>query len=141
MPMRRGFICDLSRPERGTLFLALQDLRQLGWSLSPDGAKLAIVTGEEQEGRIRILSLTGGAVREITVRGGGQSWSLAWVMDGKGFYVACRIPPTLLHVDLAGHAQVLRQVGPFFDIYGLPSPDGRYLALQEWGLASPRIDD
>jgi serine/threonine protein kinase len=105
-------------------------------SLSPDGAKLAIVTGEEREGRIRILSLTSGALRDITVKGWGQFWNVAWVMDGKGFYVACHIPPTLLHVDLEGHAQVLRQTGPFFDIYGLPSPDGRHLALQEWRMPS-----
>jgi Tol biopolymer transport system component len=106
-----------------------------GVALSPDGATFAISRSYEPEIRIRLLSLTGGPDREITVKG----WpalsfkGLAWSTDGKGFYCGSNSPQgsTLLHVDLEGNAKVLRQrKGESGDLFGVPSPDGRYLAIR-----------
>jgi Tol biopolymer transport system component len=103
-------------------------------SLSPDGSTLAIARGDEPEIHIRLLSMTGGSDREIAVKGWPNSGSMEWSADGKGIYCTSISSQggTLLYVDLKGTARVLwhsRELdgGPF--IAGVPSPDGRYLAL------------
>ncbi len=105
-----------------------------GWRLSPDGSTFAVPTIVEAEGRIRLLSLSGGTDREITVKG----WpnlapELEWSLDGKGLYCGSVSSQsrTLLYVDLNGNARVLWQnKGAGGPVSGIPSPDGRYLALR-----------
>ncbi|MGA7414961.1 MAG: hypothetical protein WBW33_31115, partial [Bryobacteraceae bacterium] len=102
-------------------------------SLSPDGSKVAISRELEAEIRIRLLSLSGTADREIAVKGWPDITGLGWSLDGKGLYCgsssarAC----TLLYVDMDGNARVLWQhKGGGTEIRGVPSPDGRFLAIQ-----------
>jgi len=84
-----------------------------GAALSPNGSTLAISRAFEPEIHIRLLSLTGGSDREISVKG----WpalsfkGLSWSADGKGLYCGSNSPQgsTLLHVDLEGNAKVLWQ--------------------------------
>jgi Tol biopolymer transport system component len=106
-----------------------------GVALSPDGSTLAISRTFQPEIHIRLLSLTGGSDREISVKG----WpalsyrGLSWSADGKGLYCGSNSPQgsTLLHVDLEGNAKVLWQhKGGSGDVFGVPSPDGRYLAIR-----------
>jgi len=50
----------------------------------------------------------------------------------EGRFTAALISPqaaSLLHVDLSGNAQVLWEHKGAGDIWGVPSPDGRYLAI------------
>jgi hypothetical protein len=57
---------------------------------------------------------------------------LYWSPDGKGLYCGSRSPRggTLLYVDLKGNARVPWQFkGQGGNIWGIPSPDGRYLAI------------
>lgn len=103
-------------------------------SLSPDGSTLAIAKGDEPEIHIRLLALTGGADHEIAVKGWPNVGGIEWSADGKGLYCTSVSSQggTLLYVSLKGTARVLwssRELdgGPF--IAGVPSPDGRYLAL------------
>jgi hypothetical protein len=63
-----------------------------------------------------------------------------WSPDGKGLYCGSRSPQggTILYVDLMGNARVLWQLkgetgGP---VWGIPSPDGRYLAMKRAPLNS-----
>ena len=61
---------------------------------------------------------------------------LDWAPDGRAFYVGSGSPQgeTLLYADLKGNAKVLWQFkGAGFAIAGVPSPDGRYVAM----LGSP----
>ncbi len=106
-----------------------------GVALSPDGSTLAISRTFQPEIHIRLLSLTGGSDREISVKG----WpalsyrGLSWSADGKGLYCGSNSPrgSTLLRVDLEGNAKVLWQhKGASGDLFGVPSPDGRYLAIR-----------
>ncbi|MGA7410755.1 MAG: protein kinase [Bryobacteraceae bacterium] len=103
-----------------------------GLSLSPDGSTVAISRSGGADGHIRLLSLLGGSDREITLKGRPDLSGVDWAPDGKGLYCAdFSTQPTLLHVDLKGNAQVLWQHkgrGTYY-IYGVPSPDGRYLAI------------
>jgi Tol biopolymer transport system component len=99
--------------------------------LSPDGSTLAMSKPDEAEIHIRLLSLTGGSDREITLKGWPNVSSLDWAPAGKGFYVGSVSLQgyALLYVDLKGNAQVLWQYTGTGQIWGVPSPDGRYLAI------------
>ena len=100
--------------------------------LSPDGSSVAVSTSGEAEIHIRLLSLSGSSDREITLKGWPSLTGLDWSPDGKGLYVGSVSPQskTLLYVDLRGNARVLWQLkGRGSYIWGVPSPDGRYLAI------------
>jgi len=101
------------------------------WGLSPDGSRLAIAQYDKHEGRIQILSLAGGEAREVNVKGWNSLSDLYWAADGKGLFVSMNTTRPILYVDLEGRAEALWQqrlpVG--YGMWGVPSPDGRYLAL------------
>jgi eukaryotic-like serine/threonine-protein kinase len=102
--------------------------------LSPDGSTFAIWKTFGSEIHIRLLSLTGGSDREINVKGRPNVvGTLDWSADGKGLYygsVSTR-SSTLLYVDLKGNARALWQFkgSGFGKIEGIPSPNGRYVAI------------
>jgi DNA-binding winged helix-turn-helix (wHTH) protein/Tol biopolymer transport system component len=103
-----------------------------GTALSPDGSTYAVSQSGEAEIRIRLLSLAGGSDSEIIVKGWPNNTNLDWSNDGKGLYCGSISPEggTLLYVDLKGNARVLWQYkGAVSQIWGLASPDGRYLAI------------
>jgi Tol biopolymer transport system component len=108
-------------------------------ALSPDGSTFAISRGGEAEIHIRLLSLSGGSDREITVKGWPNDTGLSWPHDGKGLYCGSVSPQrsTLLYVDLKENVRVLWQSkGLGWLISGAPSPDGRYLAIDGFVLNS-----
>lgn len=110
-----------------------------GTALSPDGSTYAVSQSGEAEIHIHLLSLSGGSDHEIAVKGWPSNTNLDWSTDGKGFYCGSSSPPggTLLYVDLKGNARVLWQYkGVISQIWGLPSPDGHYLAILATGTNS-----
>jgi Tol biopolymer transport system component len=101
-------------------------------ALSPDGSTVAISRGGEAEIHISLASLSAAADSEIKVNNWPNISGLDWSADGKGFYCGSVSPQggTLLYVDLKGNARVLWQYkAAGGDIWGVPSPDGRYLAI------------
>jgi len=101
-------------------------------SLSPDGSSYALARTGEADIHIRLLSLSGVSDREITVKGWPYVAGLDWSPDGKGFYYGADSPQggTLLYVDLNGNARPMwRAKGFGGQLSGVPSPDGRYLAI------------
>jgi Tol biopolymer transport system component len=101
-------------------------------ALSPDGATVAVARAGEAEIHISLASLSGGTDREIMVKNWPNISGLDWSSDGKGLYCGSVSPQggTLLYVDLKGNARVLWQYkAAGGDIWGVPSPDGRYLAI------------
>ena len=82
-----------------------------GWDLSLDGSRLAFTQSDEREGRIQILPLAGGEVREVNVKGWNGLSDLFWAADGKGLFVSKYQDQTgsrmLLYVDLEGRARSL----------------------------------
>jgi Tol biopolymer transport system component/DNA-binding winged helix-turn-helix (wHTH) protein len=110
-----------------------QPIRRYSWDLSRDGSRLAFTQFDEGEGRIQILPLTGGETREVNVKGWNDLWILFWATDGKGLFLS-RLPTSgsmLLYVDLEGRADVVWQqsMPSHGETWGVPSPDGRHLAL------------
>jgi Tol biopolymer transport system component len=100
--------------------------------ISPDGTVFAMAKSFEPEIHIRLLSLVGNTDREITVKGWPGITGLNWSADGKGLFCGSFSPraDTVMYVDLEGNARVLWQNIGGFATWGLPSPDGRYLAIR-----------
>ncbi|MBV9295133.1 MAG: protein kinase [Acidobacteriaceae bacterium] len=111
-------------------------------ALSPDGSTFALAKGGESETHIRLLSLTDGADREIIAKGVANITGLDWSADGKGIYCSSQSSQaaTLFHVALSGNSQVLWQTkgGAGFNtnLFGIPSPDGRYIAIHAGAISS-----
>jgi eukaryotic-like serine/threonine-protein kinase len=102
-----------------------------GWDLSPDGSQVVVT----RKGRIRLLSLKSGVTTDLAVRGWNSFWSVDWSADGNALFVSCQTPQdtTLLRVDLRGEASALwHQKLNFVGTKGIPSPDGRHLAVAGW---------
>ena len=59
-----------------------------------------------------------------------------WAPDGKGLFVSNVVAgrATLLYVDLNGKSQVLQSNYGNYLTRGVPSPDGRHIALLNWAL-------
>jgi Tol biopolymer transport system component len=96
--------------------------------LTLDGSELAISRWDNRETPIRLVSLPGGASREITVKG--HVHSMVWSADGKGLYCGTIPPLALLYVDTKGRADMIwQQKGGWGFTVGIPSRDGRRLAI------------
>ena len=98
--------------------------------LSPDGKLIAVIKSGEK--RIRLLSIAGQTTREIVLKNWSSFSSVDWAADSKGLFVTSN--PTgwrssLLYVDLAGNAHELWQVKGSLQSWGIPSRDGKHLAI------------
>jgi hypothetical protein len=102
------------------------------WSLdlSPDGTRLAAILSPG--GPIHILPLHGGSKKKIHVRNWSNLLGLKWAADGRGLFVFSRVreEAVLLHVDPEGNAELLWENRGGNYSPGLPSPDGRHMAIQ-----------
>jgi DNA-binding winged helix-turn-helix (wHTH) protein/Tol biopolymer transport system component len=101
---------------------------------SPDGSHFALLKVPESEGHIRLLTPDGRVERDITIKSWPGFITTAWAPDGRGIYCGTitQQGAALLRVNLDGTAEVLwQQKGtPFSNgTWGIPSPDGRYLAI------------
>jgi Tol biopolymer transport system component/DNA-binding winged helix-turn-helix (wHTH) protein len=104
------------------------------WTLSPDGATLAMAKKMETatEPVIRLLTLKGGKERSIRLKDWSLINSLDWTADGKGIWVSASTTTgvnALLNVDLQGRARPVWEQTKMYVGWAIPSPDGKYLAL------------
>ncbi|HXZ78817.1 MAG TPA: winged helix-turn-helix domain-containing protein [Terriglobales bacterium] len=102
-----------------------------GWGLSPDGSQIAFVEFNGKEDRIRLFSPPTNEWRDVPVNGWSGFKSLDWSPDGKTMIVAAsksRDTSALLEIDTEGNARELLE-GQIE--WAIPSPDGRYLAVNE----------
>jgi serine/threonine protein kinase/Tol biopolymer transport system component len=101
------------------------------YALSPDGSLVAYEKMDWTADQVHFLPLRGGQARTVTVKGYTNLDSLDWAPDSKSVFVGTWGPSgaTLLHIDLNGSVQpVWRQPQPA-ETWGIPSPDGRHLAM------------
>jgi serine/threonine protein kinase len=104
------------------------------FAVSPDGTRIAVL--KAKEAKIRILSLSGQPSREIAVKGWDHLERLFWAADGKSWFTSANTGKSwvLLHVDPQGKADRLWETqGPTY-VYGIPSPDGRHLAITSYNV-------
>jgi Tol biopolymer transport system component len=138
-PDRKQYIFTEFDPMKGrgrelTRVTLKQPVVDYSWDLSRDGSRLAFVENESGSAkRIQILPLSGGEAREVVIQGEIQMSYIDWAIDGKGFYGGSS-DRQLLFVDMDGHTEVLwkRETTWGLGSQGLPSPDGRHLAMLGW---------
>ena len=111
------------------------------WTLSPDGSTLALAKYQRLPGPadIRLLRITGGKERVLTLKDWNGISSLDWAADGRSIWVTASSPTgiqTLLHVDLRGAAKPAFQEPEKYLGWAIPSPDGRHVALWEASSSS-----
>jgi len=105
------------------------------WSLSPDGARIAIVDDRKLAGEFRILNLTDRKITTLPVRD--WKWQflsqISWAADGWGLFALAQSDSSLaiLSLDAAGNPKVLHEIpaGAGWVASIVPSPDGRSLAF------------
>ena len=107
------------------------DPNQHQWycEISPEGARLAV--SASPEGPLRVVSLRGNRTKMVPMAGVKMNSDLVWAADGNGFYfdTARKGRTVLLHLDLQGHTHVLWENRGGNYAFGIPSPDGRHIAL------------
>ncbi|MBZ5658266.1 MAG: protein kinase [Acidobacteriia bacterium] len=97
--------------------------------ISPDGTRLAIARSPESP--IEIRSLHGQLVQTIPSQSAGELLMVFWTADQKGFFVTRKAQNgnELLYLDLRGNVTSLRKCIGGETCFGVPSPDGRHLAI------------
>jgi dipeptidyl aminopeptidase/acylaminoacyl peptidase len=95
---------------------------------------LALVDEAKYGGEIKVLTLSDHAWHEVSVEPGwGHLQSIAWGMDGKGFFATVWRPDSfnLVYITSAGKVKPLVRNGHRqWMVNPLPSPDGKYLAFE-----------
>ena len=103
-------------------------------TVSPDGSRIAFTVGPDSSAnRIRVVDVADRKEEDIRVRGVKSLVSLHWAADGKGFFSGESLPNAsvdLLYVDLKGQSHRLWNQPGGLTTWGVPSPDGKYLAIQ-----------
>jgi serine/threonine protein kinase len=99
------------------------------WQLSPDGSKIGIV--KKHGNRIRLVPLSGGPSKTITINGYSDLLEFFWATDSQSMFVSTGTPGrvSLLRVSLIGEAQPIWHRPQSTHTWGFPSPDGRHLAI------------
>ena len=128
------FTFDPFQGKGSQVFQLKDDLPQLyNWSLSPDGTTLAIAKGKwgDEEPRIHLVPVNGGADRWLTISGWSGLASLDWAADSKGLWASSvgEEGNALLHVDLQGRARPVWRPKKMSVGWAISSRDGRSLAL------------
>jgi hypothetical protein len=102
------------------------------WDLSSDGTRVAI--HKRREARIDIVSLTGGPPQQVLISGWTSHQGVDWAADGKGFFIGNKVPggTALLYADLQGNTRTIWTQPHGLRSSGVPSADGRHLAMLGW---------
>jgi hypothetical protein len=139
---RKQMIVALFDPKKGsgpelTRFDFDRELGVIGvptCALSPDGTRLAIRRSPESP--IEIHSLHGQLIHKIPSQSVSELNVFTWSADQKGLFVTRGAPGgnELLHLDFQGKVTSMRKCGGGTGglgggCGGLPSPDGRHLAI------------
>lgn len=99
------------------------------WDLSPDGTRIAVLDARGTQ--IRIVLIDGPAAEQITLHGQHGLGYVSFTSDSRGVIVpnVTEKSANLLSVTLQGTIRVLWEQPGAIDISGLPSPDGRHIAV------------
>jgi serine/threonine protein kinase len=132
------FELDAAKGKGRELLRVPRSMAHNGASLSPDG-RLAAFNWGRPSNRIRIFELGTTKQRDITVHGAAFLNSIDWAADGQGFYCGASTlsgQSTLLRVGMDGGTKTLWQQRSGRQVFGIPSPDGKHIALLGWTVDS-----
>ena len=99
-------------------------------ALSPDGEHFAVI--RRSGAPLQILTIKGALLREIKIPEWSNSGPIEWAADGKAVFVPVLDSDgaKLLNVSLRGDIRTMRVNRGGNYTAGVPSPDGRHLAIQ-----------
>jgi eukaryotic-like serine/threonine-protein kinase len=113
-----------------------QPIDRYFWDLSHDGSCLAFTQYlRGSQTHIQILPLSRGDAKDLVIKRDMQPTSLDWAIDDMGFLVgSCTPAGALFFVDFSGRSDELWKSVAIYGLgpRGIPSPDGRYLAMLGW---------
>jgi hypothetical protein len=101
---REAHLRELGRSDYGPI-------GPIGWGISPDGSRVAMVRRELDQGLIHIVPLAGSAAGhalspyDVIVKGWTDLAAISWAQEGKGWYVSnqmVRSAGLFFHVDPPG---------------------------------------
>ena len=149
-PFHTAGTCVLSRWAQGQLVFYLLDPVQgqgkelartrlgqpgdLGWSVSPDGSRIAIRSEDQLSGQVRILEVRNSSERNLQLPNDWGMWDLAWSANGKVLFLASQSTAGyfIASLGLDGKSRVLLDRGRNQWLgFATPSPDGRRLAFTQ----------
>jgi len=109
-------------------------VNNFSWSLSPDGTRFAIMEGARKP--IRVYTVRGEPLLTVMPNRNLDVANLIWAADGKGFYGSNRAKDMveIVWIDLQGNTHVVWKSPE--RCFGVPSPDGRSLAIYDWKQSS-----
>jgi eukaryotic-like serine/threonine-protein kinase len=99
-------------------------------ALSADGKRFAVIQGPQMP--LQILSLKGEVIQTIKIPEWSKSSAIEWAADGKALFVPLVSPggAELVHINLRGEIHLIRENFGKDYTAGVPSPDGRHLAIE-----------
>ena len=128
-PVRPASSCVFSHWEQGQLiFYALDPVQgrgkelartklgpaaDLGWRVSPEGSRIAVVSTDQLREQVRILDFRNGTERNLPLPHGWRIWSLSWTADGNALFAAA-VRSTgyfIARIELDGKTRVLLNRG------------------------------
>ena len=107
------------------------------WDLSPDGSQLALDLGGPggPEHKVTFMAVSDKTTHEVDLNQWPLSGGIDWAADGKSVFVSSRTAdgaPLILGVEPNGNHRVLLQGDSATQYWwAVPSPNGRYAALEE----------
>jgi hypothetical protein len=106
------------------------------WALSPDGSMIAI--HGERSGHFDLIATKTGRRTSLEVHVGSMLGPVSWSPRGDGLFVSALSGPEALivSVGLNGTTRVIWREPGDFGLIGVPSPDGRLLAVTRWRNSS-----
>ena len=122
-------------PEDGTTqeFAAFRVTEEAVWSLSPDGSQLALHLSPHER-KLTFMSVDDKSTHEVELNPWSPPWGIDWAADSKTVFVASQTAngvPVILGVEPNGNHQVLLEGDRSTQYWwAIPSPNGRYAALQ-----------
>jgi len=101
------------------------------WQLSPDGSTIGIV--KKHGNQIRLVPLSGGPTRTITMNGYPDLQEFFWATDSRSMFVSTIATggAILVRVSFSGDAQPIWHRPQSTHAWGFPSPDGNHLAIMD----------
>jgi DNA-binding winged helix-turn-helix (wHTH) protein/Tol biopolymer transport system component len=108
------------------------------WAISPDGSMLAISKPDDHQIQLGFVSLPSNTKFVVNVKGWSRIASMHWAPDGRSLFITSRSPSScsLLQVDLQGVTHVISQQPGAFQMWAVPSPDDRHLAVFSASMSS-----
>lgn len=105
------------------------DFVDLRWALSPDGTRIAVA--DANGFKVRVVMIGGPAAESISVSGTHALGPVSFTRDSRGVIVPSinGSDTSLIAISLQGAAQILWHQPGAADISGIPSPDGRHVAV------------